>query len=196
MNDTVLIELRSEELPPKSLRQLSEAFADSVFAALKAQQFTADDSVCTPYATPRRLALSITGVAAHQPDSILERKGTALGSALDATGTPTPALVGFMRSAGVSFEQLHKAADGKSEDFVARIEKKGETLAAYLAEIVTQALKKLPIPKLMRWGDSDVQFVRPVHSLILLHGDRVVAGEVLGLTSGNTTHGHRFMSNG
>ena len=196
MNDTVLIELRSEELPPKSLRQLSEAFADSVFAALKAQQFTADDSVCTPYATPRRLALSITGVAARQPDRILERKGPALGSALDATGKPTPALVGFMRSAGVSFEQLHKAADGKSEYFVARIEKKGETLAAYLAEIVTQALKKLPIPKVMRWGDSEHQFVRPVHSLILLHGEHVVAGEVLGLRSDRLTLGHRFLSTG
>ena len=196
MNDTVLIELRSEELPPKSLRQLSEAFADSVFAALKAQQFTADDSVCTPYATPRRLALSITGVAARQPDRILERKGPALGSALDATGKPTPALAGFMRSAGVSFEQLHKAADGKSEYFVARIEKKGETLAAYLAEIVTQALKKLPIPKVMRWGDSEHQFVRPVHSLILLHGEHVVAGEVLGLRSDRLTLGHRFLSTG
>ena len=196
MNDTVLIELRSEELPPKSLRQLSEAFADSVFAALKAQQFTADDSVCTPYATPRRLALSITGVAARQPDRILERKGPALGSALDATGKPTKALEGFMRSAGVSFEQLHKAADGKSEYFVARIEKKGETLAAYLAEIVTQALKKLPIPKVMRWGDSEHQFVRPVHSLILLHGEHVVAGEVLGLRSDRLTLGHRFLSTG
>ena len=196
MNDTVLIELRSEELPPKSLRQLSEAFADSVFAALKAQQFTADDSVCTPYATPRRLALSITGVAARQPDRILERKGPALGSALDATGKPTKALEGFMRSAGVSFEQLHKAADGKSEYFVARIEKKGETLAAYLAEIVAQTLKKLPIPKVMRWGDSEHQFVRPVHSLILLHGEHIIAGEVLGLRSDRLTLGHRFLSSG
>jgi glycyl-tRNA synthetase beta subunit len=94
-----------------------------------------------------------------------------------------PALAGFMRSAGVSFEQLHKTADGKSEYFVARIEKKGETLAAYLAEIVAQALKKLPIPKVMRWGDSEHQFVRPVHGLVILHGERVVPGEVLGLRS-------------
>jgi glycyl-tRNA synthetase beta chain len=101
-----------------------------------------------------------------------------------------------MRSAGVSFEQLHKTADGKSEYFVARIEKKGETLAAYLAEIVAQALKKLPIPKVMRWGDSEHQFVRPVHSLILLHGEHVVAGEVLGLRSDRLTLGHRFLSTG
>jgi glycyl-tRNA synthetase beta chain len=196
MNDTVLIELRTEELPPKSLRQLSEAFADAVFSALKAQEFTADDSVCTPYATPRRLALSITGVAARQPDRVLERKGPAVSSALDAAGQPTKALAGFMRSAGVSFEQLHQAADGKGEYFVARIEKKGEPLDAHLAEIVAQALKKLPIPKVMRWGDSEHQFVRPVHSLILLHGENIVAGEVLGLRSGRVTLGHRFLSAG
>lgn len=163
MNDTVLIELRTEELPPKSLRQLAEAFADAVHAALKGQQFTADDSVCTPYATPRRLAMTITGVAARQPDRVLERKGPAVGGALDAAGKPTQALEGFMRSAGVSFEQLHRAADGKGEYFVARLEKKGENLDVHLAEIVAQALKKLPIPKVMRWGDSEHQFVRPVH---------------------------------
>ncbi|WP_291987671.1 glycine--tRNA ligase subunit beta [Candidatus Accumulibacter sp. ACC007] len=196
MNDTVLIELRTEELPPKSLRQLAEAFADAVLAALKGQQFTADDSVCTPYATPRRLAMTITGVAARQPDRVLERKGPAVGGALDAAGKPTQALEGFMRSAGVSFEQLHKAADGKGEYFVARLEKKGENLDVHLAEIVAQALKKLPIPKVMRWGDSEHQFVRPVHSLILLHGDTIVAGNVLGLRSGRSTLGHRFLSTG
>ncbi len=196
MNDTVLIELRTEELPPKSLRQLAEAFADAVHAALKGQQFTADDSVCTPYATPRRLAMTITGVAARQPDRVLERKGPAVGGALDAAGKPTQALEGFMRSAGVSFEQLHRAADGKGEYFVARLEKKGENLDVHLAEIVAQALKKLPIPKVMRWGDSEHQFVRPVHSLILLHGDTIVAGNVLGLRSGRSTLGHRFLSTG
>ncbi len=196
MNHSLLIELHTEELPPKSLKALSESFANSVLAALKEQAFAAADSLCTPYATPRRLALLISEVAAQQPDRVIEKKGPAVASGVDAEGKPTKALEGFMRSAGVSFEQLQKTSDGKAEYFVARLEKKGEALDAHLAEIVTQALKKLPIPKLMRWGDSDVQFVRPVHSLILLHGDRVVAGEVLGLTSGNTTHGHRFMSNG
>ena len=196
MNHSLLIELHTEELPPKSLKALSESFANSILAALKEQAFASANSLCTPYATPRRLALLISEVAAQQPDRVIEKKGPAVASGVDAEGKPTKALEGFMRSAGVSFEQLQKTSDGKAEYFVARLEKKGEALDAHLAEIVTQALKKLPIPKLMRWGDSDVQFVRPVHSLILLHGDRVVAGEVLGLTSGNTTHGHRFMSNG
>ena len=196
MNHSLLIELHTEELPSKSLKALSESFANSVLAALKEQAFASANSLCTPYATPRRLALLISEVAAQQPDRVIEKKGPAVASGVDAEGKPTKALEGFMRSAGVSFEQLQKTSDGKAEYFVARLEKKGEALDAHLAEIVTQALKKLPIPKLMRWGDSDVQFVRPVHSLILLHGDRVVAGEVLGLTSGNTTHGHRFMSNG
>ncbi len=196
MNDTVLIELRSEELPPKSLKMLSEAFAEAVFSALKAQEFTSADSVCTPYATPRRLALTITGVAGRQPDRVLEKKGPAVAGAVDAAGKPGKALEGFMRAAGVTFDQLHKIADGKGEYFVARREKKGEDLAVHLAEIVTQALKKLPIPKVMRWGDSEHQFVRPVHGLILLHGSCVLPGEVLGLTSGRTTLGHRFLSAG
>ena len=196
MKETVLIELRTEELPPKSLKPLSEAFADTVFATLRAEEFAGADSICTPYATPRRLALTITGVADRQPDRVLEKKGPALAGALDAAGQPTKALEGFMRAAGVSFDQLHKAADGKGEYFVARREKKGEELATHLADIVAQAVRKLPIPKVMRWGDSEHQFVRPVHSLILLHGKRVVPGAVLGLPSGRTTMGHRFLSAG
>ena len=196
MNKSLLIELRTEELPPKSLKALSESFAANVFAALKEQAFASAASVCTPYATPRRLALLITDVSAQQPDRVIEKKGPAVMSGVDAAGQPTRALEGFMRSAGVSFEQLHKVADGKAEYFVARSEKKGEAIAAHLAEIIAAALKKLPIPKLMRWGDSDVQFVRPVHGLIMLHGDRVVPGQVLSLTSGKATLGHRFMSSG
>jgi glycyl-tRNA synthetase beta chain len=194
MTATLLIELRTEELPPKSLKALSESLANAVFAALREQGFTAADSLCTAYATPRRLALTVSGVRAQQPDRVLEKKGPAVSSALDAAGLPSKALAGFMRSAGVSFEQLQKINDGKAEYFVARSEKKGEPLDRVLADIVAQALKKLPIPKLMRWGDSEHQFVRPVHGLILLHGERVVPGEVLGLTSGNVTLGHRFMS--
>ncbi len=196
MNHSLLIELRTEELPPKSLKALSESFAASVFAALKEQAFASAQSVCTPYATPRRLALLITDVAAQQPDRVIEKKGPAVASGLDAEGQPSKALAGFMRSAGVTFEQLHKVSDGKGEYFVARIDRKGEAIDAHLAEIVSAALKKLPIQKLMRWGDSDVQFVRPVHGLIMLHGDRVVPGSVLSLESGKTTLGHRFMSSG
>ncbi len=196
MSDTLLIELLTEELPPKSLRLLATVFAETVFAALKAQQFAGDDSVCTPYATPRRLALTVTRVAAQQPDRVLEKKGPAVGSGIDTDGKPTPALTGFLRAAGVSFEQLQRRRDGKAEYFVARWTKTGEALAAHLAEIVTQALRKLPIAKVMRWGDSEHQFVRPVHGLILLHGEQVVSGSVLGLDSGRRTLGHRFLSAG
>ena len=196
MNETILIELRTEELPPKSLKLLSEAFAEAVFAALRTQEFATSGSVCTPYATPRRLALTITEVAERQPDRVMEKKGPAVAGAVDAAGQPTRALEGFMRAAGVSFAQLHRTTDAKGEYFVARREQKGEELSAHLAAIVAQAVRKLPIPKVMRWGDSDHQFVRPVHSLVLLHGSQIVAGEVLGLGSGRTTIGHRFLSAG
>ncbi len=192
----VLIELRTEELPPKSLKALSESFAHSVFTALKDQAFASPQSTCTPYATPRRLALVVTDIVERQPDRVIEKKGPAVSSGVDAAGKPTKALEGFMRSAGTTFEQLQKVSDGKAEYFVVRSEKKGEGLDAHLADIVTQALKKLPIQKVMRWGDSEHQFVRPVHGLIMLHGTRVVAGSVLGLSSGNTTLGHRFLSAG
>ena len=196
MNETLLIELRTEELPPKSLKALSESFAASVFAALKEQAFASPDSVCTPYATPRRLALTVTGIGERQRDRVIEKKGPAVSSGLDASGKPSKALEGFMRSAGVVFADLQREADAKGEYFVVRSEKKGESLDAHLADIVAQALKKLPIQKLMRWGDTDYQFVRPVHGLILLHGSRVIAGEMFGLSSGKTTLGHRFLSSG
>ena len=194
MKQTLLIELLTEELPPKSLEQLSTTFANEVFAALREQALAGEDSVCTPYATPRRLALTVTNVAEQQADRVIERKGPAVASAVDADGKPTKALEGFMRSAGVTFEQLRRSSDGKAEYFSARIEQRGRELDDYLSGIVAQALKQLPITKLMRWGNSEHQFVRPVHALTMLHGKRVVPGELFGLQSGNVTRGHRFMS--
>lgn len=193
MKATLLIELLTEELPPKALEKLSTTFANEVFAALKEQALLSESSVCTPYATPRRLALSVTDVLRQQPDRIVERKGPAVAAGLDAEGKPTKALEGFMRSANVTLTQLQRAGEGKAECFVARIEQKGKSLDEYLQDIVIQALKKLPVPKLMRWGDSEHQFVRPVHGLVILHGKRLVQAEVLGLSSGNVTSGHRFM---
>ncbi len=194
MKATLLIELLTEELPPKALEKLSATFADEVFASLKEQALLGDASVCTPYCTPRRLAVSITAVEAQQPDRIIERKGPAVAAGLDAEGKPTRALEGFMRSAGVTLAQLQRVGEGKAEYFVARVEQKGKALDEYLQDIVTQALKKLPVPKLMRWGDSEHQFVRPAHGLTILHDSRVISAEVLGLTSGNVTSGHRFLA--
>ncbi|MDD5179962.1 MAG: glycine--tRNA ligase subunit beta [Gallionellaceae bacterium] len=196
MKQTLLIELLTEELPPKSLEHLSTTFANEVFAALREQMLADEDSVCTPYATPRRLALTVTNVDEQQADRMIERKGPAVASALDADGKPTRALEGFMRGAGVTLEQLQRTGEGKAEYFVARVEHKGRALEDCLSGIVAQALKKLPVPKLMRWGDADHQFVRPAHALTMLHGKHIVLGEVLGLQSGNATSGHRFLSSG
>lgn len=194
--EILLVELLTEELPPKALERMSNSFADDVFAALREQGLVGEDSVCTPYATPRRLALTVTNVLAQQADRTIERKGPAVAAGKDAEGKPSKALEGFMRATGSTFEQLQTVQDGKAEYFVARVEQKGKSLDDYLPDMVAQALKKLPIPKLMRWGDTDHQFVRPVKGLVMLHGERVILGEVLGQSSGNITRGHRFLSNG
>ena len=196
MDATLLIELLTEELPPKALKNLSDVFAQSVFALLQENGFTAADGGFKALCSPRRLAVQVSHVLSQQPDRVIERKGPAVSSGLDAAGLPTKALEGFLRSAGIAFEQLAKVHDGKAEYFVARIEKKGEPLANHLASYVATALKKLPIPKLMRWGDTEHQFVRPVHGLLLLLGDQLIAGEVLGLQSRSFTLGHRFLSQG
>jgi glycyl-tRNA synthetase beta chain len=196
MKQTLLIELLTEELPPKALERLSVSFADDVFAVLREHGLASEESVCTPFATPRRLALTVSAVVAQQPDRTVERKGPAAAAARDANGNISKALDGFMRSAGVVYEQLKLVHDGKNEYYAASIEQKGKPLEAYLSEIVAQALKKLPIPKLMRWGDNEHQFVRPVKSLVMMLGERVVKGEVLGCVSSNVTRGHRFLSTG
>jgi glycyl-tRNA synthetase beta chain len=194
MKQTLLIELLTEELPPKALEKLSLAFADEIFSALKEQALTGANSVCTPFATPRRLALTITNVDAMQENRVMERKGPAVNAGLNADGSPTKALEGFMRSANVTFDKLLRVKDGKAEYFAVKIEQPGKPLDDYLADIIALAVKKLPVPKLMRWGDTEFQFVRPVHALTVLHGSRVIFVELFGLQSGNVTRGHRFLS--
>ena len=196
MQATLLIELLTEELPPKSLNTLGVSFAEQVTTELKKLGFVAESAQAKDFATPRRLAISIPDVLDHQPEQQVERKGPPVASGLDANGNPTPALQGFAKSCGVSVEQLGKMHDGKNECFAFRSTKAGEPLAVHLAGIVEKALKKLPAPKLMRWGDRETQFIRPVHGLVMLHGDQVVAGEVLGQASGTQTMGHRFLSSG
>jgi glycyl-tRNA synthetase beta chain len=191
----VLIELFTEELPPKVLQKLGASFAKNIFDQLVKQQFVAADVKFTEFATPRRLGVSIPNVLALQPQQHIERKGPAVASAYK-DGQPTPALTGFAKSCGVEISALEKMNDGKQEVFVFRSTKAGASLDAILSNVVEAALKQLPAPKLMRWGNSDVQFMRPVHGLIMLHGSRIVPGEVLGLKSSNTTFGHRFLSSG
>ncbi len=196
MTDSLLIEILTEELPPKSLARLSRAFSRNVLNGLKEQGLLTAPSELQPYATPRRLAVLISDVLAKQPDRIMERKGPSVSASFDDVGKPTPALLGFARSCGVKPDELKKHAGDKGEYFVYRARRKGEPLKSHLADIVEAALKKLPVPKLMRWGSGEVQFVRPVHGLVMLHGARVVPGLVLGLKSGRKTLGHRFMSRG
>ena len=194
--DSLLIELRTEELPPKSLERLSLVFASGVYDSLKEQGFLAAGSVQQVFATPRRLAVLISQVLPKQPDRMVERKGPAVASAMGADGKPAPALLGFAKSCGVDVDKLEKRTGDKGEYFVYSFKQKGGGLALHLATIVEASLKKLPVAKLMRWGDSEVQFVRPAHGLIMLHGTKVVPGVVLGLKSGNKTLGHRFLSQG
>ena len=196
MTAPLLVELLTEELPPKALARLMEAFSRNLFEGLKEKNFLAGAAEPKAYATPRRLAVVISQVLEKQPDRLVERKGPALATALDAAGRPTPALIGFAKSCGVDLAKLEKRSGDKGEYFVYCFKQKGEPLKQHLATIVEAALKRLPIPRLMRWGDGEAQFVRPVHGVILLHGNKVVPGTVLGLKSGNKTRGHRFLSKG
>ena len=200
MKATLLIELLTEELPPKSLAKLGLSFREQMQKTLTEGGFIEAGNTGRWFATPRRLALQFDECLESQPDRVIEKKGPAVTSGVGADGTPTKALEGFMRSAGVEFAQLEKLSDpgGKSgaEYFVARIKKTGGRIDESLAGMVEAALKKLPIAKLMRWGAGEEQFVRPVHGLMLMHGARIIAGKVLGLDSRNVTRGHRFMSVG
>ncbi|MBI5783582.1 MAG: glycine--tRNA ligase subunit beta, partial [Gammaproteobacteria bacterium] len=196
MTAPLLVELLTEELPPKALGRLMEAFSRHIFDGLKEKNFLEAGAAPKPFATPRRLAVVISQVLEKQADRMVERKGPAVATALDAAGRPTPALIGFAKSCGVDMAKLEKRSGDKGEYFVYCSRQKGETLKQHLATIVEAALKRLPIPKVMRWGDGEAQFVRPVHGVILLHGNKVVPGTVLGLKSGNKTLGHRFLSKG
>ncbi len=196
MKATLLIELLTEELPPKSLAKLGLSFREQIQKALAEAGFIEAGNAGRWFATPRRLALQFDDCLESQPDRVIEKKGPAVASGVGADGTPTKALEGFMRSAGVEFAQLEKLNDGKADYFVARIGKTGGRIDEYLSTMVEAALKKLPVAKLMRWGAGEAQFVRPVHGLMLMHDSRIIHGEVLGLASRNVTRGHRFMSVG
>ncbi|WP_018152501.1 glycine--tRNA ligase subunit beta [Leeia oryzae] len=195
MQETLLIELLTEELPPKALATLGQVFAQTVFDELVKLQLVGADVELQPFASPRRLAVRIPAVSSIQPEQQIERKGPAVASGMK-DGQPTPALQGFARSCGVDVSVLQTMSDGKQDVFVFRSSKPGAALASLLPDVLTTAIKKLPIPKVMRWGDTDVQFVRPVKSLIVLLGNEVLPVELLGLTSGRVTRGHRFLSSG
>ncbi len=189
----LLIELGTEELPPKALDELSAAFLRGVCDGLAKRGIVAELDLAQAYASPRRLAVHVPGVAATQPEQVIERRGPALNAALDAEGQPSKALLGFAQSCGVPLEQLEKLQTDKGAWFVWRTVKPGQVLASLVPEVVDEALKALPIPRPMRWADHDYSFVRPVHWLVILHGAEIIDGGVLGLKSGRKSRGHRFM---
>ena len=186
----LLIEIGTEELPPKALRRLSLAFADEMGKAL-------EDAGLRPakvhvYAAPRRLALLIKSLPAAQADRENVRRGPALSAAFDDEGCPTQAAVGFARSCGVEVEALDQLETKKGSWLSYRVLEKGQATAQLIPDLLRQSLAALPIPKRMRWGDRDDEFVRPVHWVVLLFGDEVIDTEILGIRSDRQTRGHRF----
>ena len=190
---SLLIELGTEELPPKALDELSQALLDGIVQGMGRRGIEAGLDLARAYCTPRRLAVHVPAVAPTQPEQHLERRGPAVNAALDAQGQPSKALLGFAQSCGVEVSELEKLETDKGAWFVFRAIKPGQSLAALLPEIVEEALKSLPVPRPMRWADHDYAFVRPVHWLVMLHGADIVDGEVLGIRSGRKSRGHRFM---
>lgn len=188
--DDLLIELGTEELPPKALAKLSKAFLQGVEQGLKKAELSYDE--IRPYATPRRLALVISKLQTKQPDRVVERRGPAVTAAFDEDGNPTKALLGFAGSCGVEVDDLDTMKTDKGAWLVFKQEQAGATAAELLPEIIQQALNDLPIPKRMRWGDLPGEFVRPVHWLIVLLGDEIVPMDLLGVSADRFTRGHRF----
>ena len=188
---TFLVEIGTEELPPKALRSLAEAFAAHVTAELDSAGLAHGE--VSWFASPRRLALSVANLAAAQPDREVEKRGPAIAAAFDADGNATKAAEGWARGNGITVDQAERLSTDKGEWLVHRALVKGESAQALLPAMVNSALGKLPIPKLMRWGASDVQFVRPVHTVTLLLGDELIPATVLGVQSDRVIRGHRFM---
>ena len=195
----LLVELFVEELPPKALNKLGEAFSSILFESLKSQGLAEDNSVVTAYASPRRLAVHATNILAVAPDRTSTQKLMPVSVGLDASGNATPALIKRLNGMGMdesAVKNLTKQADGKNEALFLDVMQKGIALNEGLQGALNEAITKLPIPKVMTYqladGWSNVNFVRPAHSLVALHGGDVIAVTALGLRSSNQTQGHRF----
>lgn len=188
--DSLLIELGTEELPPKSLAKLATAFADGFSAELARAEL--QHQQVKWYATPRRLAIMVTELAAQQKDKVVEKRGPAVSVAFDDNGQATKAAQGWARSNGITVEQAQRLVTDKGEWLLYKAQVPGVATESLLCDMIEASLKKLPIPKPMRWGSKKTQFIRPVHSLTVLYGDQLVDATVLGLTTSNTIYGHRF----
>ena len=186
----VLIELGTEELPPKSLKQLSESFAVNIAAEFNKLGFE-----CSEYETfgaPRRLGIKLNNIQRRLADSVVEKRGPAVSVAFDENGQATKAALGWARGNGISIDQAERLITDKGEWLLHKAVVAGKNLDTEIEGIINRAIKKLPIPKPMRWGSSDVEFIRPAHTLTVLYGDEVLPASVLGLVSSNQISGHRF----
>ena len=186
-----LVEIGTEELPPKALKTLATSFADNVEAELNQAGLSFDKIEW--FAAPRRLAVKVLNLATQQPSKEIEKRGPAVSAAFDAEGKPTKAAEGWARGCGITVEQAERIATDKGEWLVHRAKIEGQPTKNLLNDIVTNALAKLPIPKPMRWADKTVQFIRPVHTVTMLLGDELIEGEILGVASARTIRGHRFL---
>ena len=186
-----LVEIGTEELPPKALKTLATSFADNVEAELNQAGLSFDKIEW--FAAPRRLAVKVLNLATQQPSKEIEKRGPAVSAAFDAEGKPTKAAEGWARGCGITVEQAERIATDKGEWLVHRAKIEGQPTKNLLNNIVANALAKLPIPKPMRWADKTVQFIRPVHTVTMLLGDELIEGEILGVASARTIRGHRFL---
>ena len=186
-----LVEIGTEELPPKALKTLATSFADNVEAELNQAGLSFDKIEW--FAAPRRLAVKVLNLATQQPSKEIEKRGPAVSAAFDAEGKPTKAAEGWARGCGITVEQAERIATDKGEWLVHRAKIEGQPTKNLLNDIVANALTKLPIPKPMRWADKTVQFIRPVHTVTMLLGDELIEGEILGIASARTIRGHRFL---
>jgi len=192
--ENCLVELGTEELPPKALKSLGEAFATQFEAALT-QADLSFDSVSW-FAAPRRLAVYVSGLAEGQADKVVEKRGPAVSGVFDADGNPTKAAQGWARGNGIDVADAERLVTDKGEWLLHKAHVPGQSVAELLEGLINQAVSKLPIPKPMRWGNYNTQFIRPVHTLCVLYGSEVVNVSVLGLTSGRVVQGHRFHGEG
>src|SRR5699024_1062611 len=190
MNATLLIEIGVEELPPRAMRGLMDAFADGITAGLDEVGLPHGD--VSRYASPRRLAMAVATTDTETAAREIKKSGPTVAIAFDAQGNPQPAAEGFARSCGVTVDALEQADSSKGKRLVYRGRQAGESLTDILPAIVAKVLHQLPIPKRMRWGDSDAEFVRPVHRVVAMHGEQTLPLDVFGIQAGNHTYGHRF----
>lgn len=194
--DCLLVEIGCEELPPKALDELRDALFAAVSAGLERDHISFDKTASRAYSTPRRLALLFATVAWQQPDQDQERRGPALAAAFDPAGQPSAAALGFARSVNLQVQQLESLKTDKGDWLVARIHRPGKPLDLLIFPILQQAVSQLPVPRPMRWSDHEFSFVRPVQWLIVMHGNRVLNGTLLGQLAANQTRGHRIHAPG